>query len=148
MFVLGGGHWHKFLPMLEKEIADLGDLKEKILKIGYVDDVDLAPLYSGAKMFVYPSLYEGFGLPVLEAMQCGCPVITSNVSSIPEVIGDAGIQIDPKNDDELIQAYEKMYFDEEFAKECTRRGLERAKLFSWEKCANLMCDTMKKAVGQ
>lgn len=147
VFVLGGGHWHKFLPMLEKEIADLGDLKEKILKIGYVDDVDLAPLYNGAKMFVYPSLYEGFGLPVLEAMQCGCPVITSNVSSIPEVIGDAGIQIDPKNDEELIQAYEKMYFDEEFAKDCALKGLERAKLFSWEKCANLMCDTMKKACG-
>ena len=87
-------------------------------------------------MFIYPSLYEGFGLPVLEAMKCGCPVITSNVSSLPEVIGQAGIQIDPKNDEELIKAYEKMYYDSFFRELCIERGLIRAKNFSWEKCAS------------
>ena len=69
-------------------------------------------------------------------MQCGCPVITSNVSSIPEVIGDCGIQIDPKNSEELVLAYEKMYFDKKFRNACSQKGLERAKNFSWEKCAN------------
>ena len=86
-------------------------------------------------MFIYPSLYEGFGLPVLEAMKCGCPVITSNISSLPEVIGQAGIQINPKNDEELIQAYEKFYYDNFFRELCIERGLIRAKSFSWEKCA-------------
>ena len=136
VLVLGGGHWDKFLPQLEKEISDLNEYKDKILKIGYVDDEDLAALYSGAEMFVYPSIYEGFGMPVLEAMQCGCPVITSNVSSLPEVIGDCGIQIDPHSDEEMISAYEKMYFDKEFAAECSRKGLERAKVFTWKNCVD------------
>ena len=94
-------------------------------------------------MFVYPSLYEGFGLPVLEAMQCGCPVITSNVSSLPEVVGDASIQINPISDAEMIFAYEKMYFDADFREECKLKGLERAKLFSWEKCASELLEFIK-----
>lgn len=143
VFVLGGGHWDKFLPQLEKEISDLNDYKDKILKIGYVDDEDLAGLFSGAEMFVYPSIYEGFGMPVLEAMQCGCPVITSDVSSLPEVIGDAGIKINPKDNDELIAAYEKMYFDEDFRHECVKKGLERAKLFSWKSCVDKMVEVIK-----
>lgn len=145
VFVLGGGHWEKFLPQLEKEISDLNDYKDKILKIGYVDDEDLAPLFSGAEMFVYPSIYEGFGMPVLEAMQCGCPVITSNVSSMPEVIGDAGITINPKDNGELISAYEKMYFDKEFRMQCSTKGLERAKLFSWKSCVDKIVDIIKHA---
>lgn len=146
VFVLGGGHWDKFLALLEKEINDLDDYKDKILKIGYVDDEDLAALFSGAEMFVYPSVYEGFGMPVLEAMQCGCPVITSNVSSLPEVIGDAGIQIDPYKNEELVEAYEKMYFDENFRKECSQKGLERAKNFSWEKCVNKVLAVIKSKI--
>ena len=81
-------------------------------------------------------------MPVLEAMQCGCPVITSNRTSIPEVIADAGIQINPEKDEELISAYEKMYFDESFRHECTRRGLERAKDFSWKKCVDIIVNTI------
>lgn len=146
VFVLGGGHWDKFLALLEKEINDLDDYKDKILKIGYVDDEDLAALFSGAEMFVYPSVYEGFGMPVLEAMQCGCPVITSNVSSLPEVIGNAGIQIDPYKNEELVEAYEKMYFDENFRKECSQKGLERAKNFSWEKCVNKVLAVIKSKI--
>lgn len=146
VFVLGGGHWDKFLALLEKEINDLDDYKDKILKIGYVDDEDLAALFSGAEMFVYPSVYEGFGMPVLEAMQCGCPVITSNVSSLPEVIGDAGIQIDPYKNEELVEAYEKMYFDENFRKECSQKGLERAKNFSWERCVNKVLAVIKSKI--
>lgn len=133
-FVLAGGVWEKFKKELTDTIGDFDQSKIEVL--GYVKDEDLPKLYSNALMFIYPSLYEGFGLPVLEAMKCGCPVITSNVSSLPEVIGQAGIQINPKNDEELINAFEKMYYDSFFRKLCIERGLIRAKNFSWEKCAS------------
>ena len=73
-------------------------------------------------------------MPILEAMQCGCPVICSNTTSMPEVIGDAGIQIDPRSQDDLVDAYHRMYFDKDFRRSCIRKGLERATLFSWDKC--------------
>lgn len=132
--VLAGGVWEKFKKELTDTIGDFDQSKIEVL--GYVKDEDLPKLYSNALMFIYPSLYEGFGLPVLEAMKCGCPVITSNVSSLPEVIGQAGIQINPKNDEELINAFEKMYYDIFFRELCIERGLIRAKNFSWEKCAS------------
>ena len=132
--VLAGGVWEKFKKELTDTIGDFDQSKIEVL--GYVKDEDLPNLYSNALMFIYPSLYEGFGLPVLEAMKCGCPVITSNVSSLPEVIGQAGIQINPENDEELIKAYEKMYYDSFFRELCIERGLIRAKNFSWEKCAS------------
>ena len=132
--VLAGGVWEKFKKELVNTIGDFDHSKIEVL--GYVKDKDIPKLYSNALMFIYPSLYEGFGLPVLEAMKCGCPVITSNVSSLPEVIGQAGIQINPKNDEELIKAFEKMYYDSFFRKLCIERGLIRAKNFSWGKCAS------------
>ncbi len=139
--VLGGGVWKKF----EKELyAVIGEFdKSKIIMKGYVKDGELPALYSNALMFIYPSLYEGFGLPVLEAMKCGCPVITSNVSSLPEVIGEAGIKINPDNDEELIEAYRKMYFDTFFRELCIERGLIRAKKFSWEKCVSELLEFIK-----
>ena len=132
--VLAGGVWDKFKKELTKTIGNFDQSKIEVL--GYVKDEELPKLYSNALMFIYPSLYEGFGLPVLEAMKCGCPVITSNVSSLPEVIGQVGIQINPENDEELIKAYEKMYYDNFFRELCIERGLIRAKNFSWEKCAS------------
>ncbi len=132
--VLAGGVWDKFKKELTNTIGNFDQSKIEVL--GYVKDEELPKLYSNALMFIYPSLYEGFGLPVLEAMKCGCPVITSNVSSLPEVIGQAGIQINPENDEELIKAYEKMYYDNFFRELCIERGLIRAKNFSWEKCAS------------
>lgn len=132
--VLAGGVWDKFKKELIKTIGNFDQSKIEVL--GYVKDEELPNLYSNALMFIYPSLYEGFGLPVLEAMKCGCPVITSNVSSLPEVIGQAGIQINPENDEELIKAYEKFYYDNFFRELCIERGLIRAKNFSWEKCAS------------
>ena len=143
VFVLGGGHWEIFIKELEKSIDDLGAYKDKILKIGYVDDKDLAPLYSGALFFVYTSQYEGFGLPPLEAMSCGSAVITSDNSSLPEVVGDAGIMIAYDSDEAHIKAYEKYYFDENFRKENAKKGLERSGLFSWQKCADIMVNKMK-----
>ncbi len=94
-------------------------------------------------MFVYPSFYEGFGLPPLEAMQCGTPVITSNTSSLPEVVGDAGIMISPTELDELCEAMLSVYKSPFLREDLSRRSLERAKKFSWERCAQETVDAYK-----
>ena len=143
VLALGGGADMKFLPTLQANIKNLNEYKDKILILGYVDDKDLAPLYSGALFFVYTSQYEGFGLPPLEAMSCGSAVITSDNSSLPEVVGDAGIMIAYDSDEAHIKAYEKYYFDENFRKENAKKGLERSGLFSWQKCADIMVNKMK-----
>ena len=148
VFVLGGAHWDAFIEKLENEIGSLDEnIKSKILKIGYVDDSDQAALYSGALFFVYTSQYEGFGLPPLEAMSCGTPVITSNNSSLPEVVGNAGIMIDYDDDEAHIKAYESYYYNENLRQENSKKGLERAKLFSWKKCADIMITEMKRRAG-
>ena len=100
---------------------------------GYVPDEDLPGLYNAADLFVFPSLYEGFGIPPLEAMSCGTPVITSNTSSLPEVIGDAGIMVDPHHIDGLAEAMHRVLTDEALRKGMIEKGLQRAKLFSYEK---------------
>ncbi|MCB0207752.1 MAG: glycosyltransferase family 4 protein [Anaerolineae bacterium] len=99
---------------------------------GYIDDNDLAALYSGAMAFVFPSLYEGFGLPVLEAMQCGCPVITSNVSALPEVVENAGILVNPSRKDELCQALTNIYHDRNLRENLSLLSKQRASIFSWD----------------
>ena len=148
VFVLGGAHWDAFIEKLENEIGSLDEnIKSRILKIGYVDDSDQAALYSGALFFVYTSQYEGFGLPPLEAMSCGTPVITSNNTSLPEVVGQAGIMIDYDDDEAHIKAYESYYYNENLRQENSKKGLERAKLFSWEKCADIMITEMKRRAG-
>ncbi len=139
--VLGGSIWKKYERELYK-ILNKYD-KNKVILTGYINEKELTKYYSKALCFIYPSLYEGFGLPVLEAMQCGCPVITSNTSSLPEVIGNAGIQINPTSDEEMISAYEKMYFYNDFRQSCIKMGLERAKQFSWEKCASELLEFIK-----
>lgn len=103
--------------------------------LGYTTDEDLPALYTGADALVYPSLYEGFGLPPLEAMACGTPVITSSVSSLPEVVGDAAVLIDPTNVEEIADAMVRVVTDGELAHNLRARGLERAKMFSWEETA-------------
>lgn len=139
-WVMGGGHWDSFIKELKKN-GVAWDSKY-IVQAGYIDDEDLPALYSNAEWFVYTSQYEGFGLPPLEAMQCGCPVITSNNSSLPEVVGDAGIMIDWDSDEQHIEAYEQYYFNEELRKENSRKGLERAKQFSWGKTVDEMVNVM------
>lgn len=148
VFILGGGHWEGFIEKIESEVPEFDKYRNIILKAGYIDDEDLAPLYSGAEWFVYTSEYEGFGLPPLEAMSCGCPVITSNNSSLPEVVGDAGIMIDFDSDEQHIQAYEKYYYDNELKQTYAVKGLERVKDFSWEKCASRMIQCMTKSEEQ
>lgn len=107
----------------------------RIIFTGYVADEDLAALYSGSVAFVFPSLYEGFGLPPLEAMACGTPVITSNTTSLPEVVGRAGLMVDPLDADALSKAMLEVLTDEGLRRTLTLKGLERSKEFSWARCA-------------
>ena len=144
VFVLGGGQWDKFILELEKEIENFGKYKDKIIRAGYIDDEDLPLLYSGAMFFVYTSQYEGFGLPPLEAMKCRTPVITSNNSSLPEVVGDAGQMIDWDSDEQHISAYEKYYFDEKYREKMAEAGLKRSKNFSWKNTVNIIINQITK----
>jgi glycosyltransferase involved in cell wall biosynthesis len=107
----------------------------RVIFTGYVADEDLAALYSGALAFVYPSLYEGFGLPALEAMACATPVITSNTTALPEVVGDAALLVDPQDEDELCQAMLRIAEDSELRSQLRRKGLKRVAEFSWKRCA-------------
>jgi glycosyltransferase involved in cell wall biosynthesis len=110
-------------------------LRNNVIFLGYVDDGNLPALYNLADLFVYPSIYEGFGLPVLEAMACGIPVITSNVSSLPEVAGDAAVLVDPYNVKELAGAMKHVLTNASLRKQVINKGFQQAKNFSWKKCA-------------
>jgi glycosyltransferase involved in cell wall biosynthesis len=125
------------------ETIDKLNLQKEVIFTGYIPDEDLPALYNAADLFVYPSLYEGFGLPPLEAMACGTPVITSNTSSLPEVVGDAGIMVNPYDIDELTNKMYKVLTNEGLTEELSKKGLERAKLFSWKKCAEETLNTYK-----
>ena len=122
------------------EVKRLG-LNEKVRFLGRVPTSDLVALYNAASVFVYPSLYEGFGLPVLESMACGCPIITSNISSLPEVAGDAGIMVDPYDVSQIAHAIESICEDKKTASWFKNKGLERAKQFSWKRCAKETLNT-------
>ncbi|MFN9173541.1 MAG: glycosyltransferase family 4 protein [Synechocystis sp.] len=121
-------------------------LRKRVIITGYIPDQDLSAIYSGALAFVYPSLYEGFGLPPLEAMQCGVPVITSNTSSLPEVVGDAGIMINPTDQDQLSQALLNLINDSTLRQTLSQKGQARAKQFSWQKCATQTVEIYKKII--
>jgi glycosyltransferase involved in cell wall biosynthesis len=108
-------------------------LHQHVRFLGFVPDATLAVLYRLASVFVFPSLYEGFGLPPLEAMAAGAPVVTSNVSSLPEVVGDAALLIDPMNPHAIAEAMARVLGDEALRAELIRRGFERVKMFSWER---------------
>jgi glycosyltransferase involved in cell wall biosynthesis len=110
-------------------------LEERIFVTGYVDDETLTCLYSGATALVYPSLYEGFGLPILEAMACGCPVICSNVASMPEVAGDAAFLVDPFDAEDLAAAVDKIVGDQAIRQHLIAKGFARASAFTWKQTA-------------
>jgi len=111
------------------------NVSDKVLFIEDASDEDLPALYKNAKVFILPSLYEGFGLPILEAMQNRCPVIASNVSSLPEAGGDAALYVDPNDTDDIKEKMEKLLEDENLRKELIEKGYEQVKKFSWEKSA-------------
>jgi len=110
-------------------------LEKRVFYFENILEERLVELYNIADLFVFPSLYEGFGLPPLEAMACGCPVITSNISSLQEVVGDAGIMVNPTNVDTLTRMIERVLINENFRKEIIIKGLKQVKKFSWEKIA-------------
>ena len=126
---------------------DKGGIGDRIIVTGYVPDADLAPLYSGAMMFAYVSHYEGFGLPPLEAMQCGVPVVTSNTSSLPEVVGTAGIMVAPDDTDTLCHEMLRLYRSEQVRQEMSHDSLLQARKFSWERCAEETIAVYRTALG-
>ena len=119
---------------ITRRIEALG-LGEQVILPGYVDEDDLPALYSGARLVAYPSLYEGFGFPVLEAMACGAPVVTSTASSLPEVVGAAGLSVGAEDTHALAGAMARILTDETLRDELVRRGFEQARRFSWQVCA-------------
>ncbi len=127
-------------------LRELG-LEKQVLLTGYVPDEDLPSIYSAADLFAFPSLYEGFGLPVLEAMACGTPVIASNRSSLPEVVGGAGILIDPLDVSGWVEAMERLLVDPEKRREMSEKGLQQAMKFSWEKAAAMTLEVYQSIFG-
>ncbi len=134
LVICGGNQESVALMIKDNQLTD-ADLTA-IHFTGFVDDNDLAAIYSSALGFVFPSLYEGFGLPLLEAMQCGCPVISSNTSSLPEVVGEAGFLVSPTDPDALCTAIVKLYSNTDLQSQYSQRSIERAALFSWQKTVN------------
>ena len=127
-------------------LAEELGLKGEVIFTGYVAPEEMPALYNAADLFVFPSLYEGFGLPVLEAMACGVPVVASNVSSIPEVAGDAALLTDPRDADALCDTMERALKDSGLKSDLRQRGLERAATFSWEKAARETIAVYEEAV--
>ena len=131
--VLAGQKGWKWEGIFEA-VKTLG-LEERVRWTGYVTDEERVLLYQAAAVFVYPSWYEGFGMPLLEAMQSGCPVITSRVSAMPEVVGQAGLLIDPSSPEEISQAILRLIEEPGLKERLREAGLERARQFSWEDSA-------------
>jgi len=111
--------------------------------LGYVKDEELVRLYNGAKLLVYATLYEGFGLPVLQAMACECPVVTSNISSMPEIAGDAAVLVDPKNEDEIAEGVKKALANR---RKLIEKGEKRVREFSWERMARETLEVYKEVL--
>jgi glycosyltransferase involved in cell wall biosynthesis len=132
LVIVGGAKWH--VSEIYDLVSRLG-LEKNVVFTSYVSDKDLVALYNLARVFVYPSLYEGFGLPILEAMACGTPVICSNTSSMPEVAGDAAVLIDPHNVEQIAETLLFVLLDPKLKQDLRERGLERATGFSWRRTA-------------
>lgn len=131
LLCFGGGAF----TSAEKEMLTINGVNESHIRQIGGDDSVLAACYRNAAVFVYPSLYEGFGIPPLESMSAGCPVVCSNSSSIPEVVGDAGEYFDPTSIDSIRSSVEKVLQSSERRADLTAKGFERCKFFTWEKCA-------------
>jgi glycosyltransferase involved in cell wall biosynthesis len=131
--IAGSTGWlYEETQQLVKEL----NLEEKVRFLGRVSDHELVTLYSSADAFAFPSFFEGFGIPPIEAMACGAPVITSNVSSLPEVVGDAALQVDPHDTDELAEALTRLIRDEGLREELRQKGYQRVQQFRWEVAAS------------
>lgn len=141
--VLTGNSTHGRLTVDELNIK--GTVRDRIFVTErHIDDEDLSAIYSHSLCFFFMSLYEGFGLPALEAMQCGVPVVTSNTTSLPEVVGDAGITLSPTDEDALCGVMNEVYRSQELRDRYSRSGLERARHFSWQRCAEEYTNIFKR----
>jgi glycosyltransferase involved in cell wall biosynthesis len=132
IYVTGGDSW------LDAEVHDMiqrNALSDRIIRLGYISEEDLVTMYSLADCYLYPSLYEGFGLPILEAQACGCPVITSNASSCPEVAGDGAIIVDPRDPDDMARAMARVVSDRRLRNRLVKAGLENCRRYSWDTTA-------------
>lgn len=132
LVLVGGDGWRSGAP---KRAIRASRARARIRRLGAVPDADLAALYAGATVFAYPSLYEGFGLPVLEAMAAGTPVLTSDVSSLPEVAGDAALLVDPGSADAIRSGLDRLLHDPGLRDRLAERGRAREREFSWERTA-------------
>jgi glycosyltransferase involved in cell wall biosynthesis len=129
LVLAGGEGWA--MDSMFAAIAD-HDVQERVRLTGFLDDRELCALYSSCRAFIYPSLYEGFGLPPLEAMASGTPVVTSNVSSLPEVAGDAAVLVDPYDPHAIADGIYQVLTDEQLRRALRLKGVARAGQFSWE----------------
>jgi len=121
-------------------------LKRRVRHIGYVAQTDRQALYEGARLLVQPSFGEGFGITVLEAMSLGRPVVAANRGSLPEVLGGAGVLVDPERSEDIAAGIARILTDEVFAARCAAHGRERARAFNWAQTAQRVCDTYRLAI--
>ena len=139
--VLAGGHgWNNTLV---RRVVERLERVGRVRRLGYVPDGQRPTLLAGARAFVYPSLYEGFGLPPLEAMACGTPVLTSGVASLPEVVGDAALFVNPEDVEALAASLARIWHDAALRADLRARGLARARQFTWERTARLTLDVYR-----
>ncbi|MBN1137171.1 MAG: glycosyltransferase family 4 protein [Anaerolineae bacterium] len=144
LVVVGGANWKQ--SRMPETLDRLG-IDHYVVFAGYVHDADLPAVYSGADLFLFPSLYEGFGLPPLEAMACGTPVVCSNAASLPEVVGDAALLVDPRDVEGLTQAMLRVLTDAGLRQALRESGLRRAGQFSWERTARETVDVYQEVWG-
>lgn len=121
-------------------------MEKNVIFVGYVEEKDAPILIKGAEIFLFPSIYEGFGMPPIEAMACGTPVVVSNVSSLPEVVGDSGILVDPLSIESIKEGMKKLFLDEKLREEMSYKGIQRVKLFTWDRAVEILQDVFCKLV--
>jgi len=132
---------------VRRAVAEAG-IEPHVRDLGFVADEELPALYTAAELLLFPSLYEGFGLPPLEAMACGTPVVCSDATSLPEVVGEAGVLLDPRNEQDWTQAILDLCFDESARSALSRRGIARAEGFSWEETARRTLAVLEEVADQ
>ena len=130
------------LESLSQSLSNAGRWRDRIVLTGFVEDCDLSAIYSGATCFIYLSQYEGFGLPPLEAMACGTPVICANNSSLPAVVGDAGLLVDANDVQAAAESIRRICSSMQLHSDLSSKGLERAKLFTWDKCEDIVTESL------
>jgi len=151
LVIAGSGvEWNPEGAVLLQEALDSlpPEARRRVVRTGYVSEGDKVALLSGAEALVYPSLYEGFGLPVLEAMACGTPVVTSDRSSLPEVAGGGALFVDPGDPGAIAAAVERVLSDGQLRKQLKETGMERAAGFTWEETARRTAEVLRQAVSE